>query len=47
MGNAPEVIRDAIGRMQAEESRVSAWQAAIVKAMRNLIGAKANPIRRN
>ncbi len=31
MGNAPEVIRDAIGCMQAEDSRMSAWQAAIVK----------------
>ena len=30
-GNATEVIRDAIRRMQAEESRVSAWQAAIKK----------------
>ncbi len=28
-GNATEVIRDAIRRMQAEESRVTAWQAAI------------------
>ncbi len=28
-GNATEVIRDAIRRMQAEESRVAAWQAAI------------------
>ncbi|MFN7428124.1 MAG: type II toxin-antitoxin system ParD family antitoxin [bacterium] len=28
-GNATEVIRDAIRRMQAEEARVSAWQAAI------------------
>jgi antitoxin ParD1/3/4 len=28
-GNATEVIRDAIRRMQAEEGRVSAWQAAI------------------
>jgi antitoxin ParD1/3/4 len=27
--NATEVIRDAIRRMQAEESRVSAWLAAI------------------
>jgi antitoxin ParD1/3/4 len=27
--NATEVIRDAIRRMQAEESRVAAWQAAI------------------
>jgi len=28
-GNATEVIRDAIRRMQAEESRILAWQAAI------------------
>lgn len=28
-GNATEVIRDAIRRMQAEESRVQAWHAAI------------------
>ena len=28
-GNATEVIRDAIRRMQAEESRVAAWQASI------------------
>src|SRR5262245_12702536 len=28
-GNATEVIRDAIRRMQVEESRVAAWQAAI------------------
>ena len=28
-GNATEVIRDAIRRMQAEEARVAAWQAAI------------------
>lgn len=30
-GNATEVIRDAIRRMQAEEGRVHAWQAAILK----------------
>ena len=30
-GNATEVIRDAIRRMQAEESRDAAWQAAIKK----------------
>lgn len=30
-GNATEVIRDAIRRMQAEESRAAAWQAAIAK----------------
>ena len=28
-GNATEVVRDAIRRMQAEESRISAWHAAI------------------
>lgn len=28
-GNATEVIRDAIRRMQVEESRMVAWQAAI------------------
>lgn len=28
-GNATEVIRDAIRRMQAEESCVAAWQASI------------------
>ena len=28
-GNATEVIRDAIRGMQAEESRVAAWQAAV------------------
>ena len=28
-GNATEVIRDAIRRMQAEESRIAAWQDAI------------------
>lgn len=30
-GNATEVIRDAIRRMQAEEIRISAWQSAIRK----------------
>lgn len=30
-GNATEVIRDAIRRMQAEEARIAAWQAAIQK----------------
>ncbi len=30
-GNATEVIHDEIRRMQAEESRVAAWQAAIKK----------------
>lgn len=28
-GNATEVIRDAVRRMQAEEARVAAWQTAI------------------
>ena len=28
-GNATEVVRDAVRRMQAEDSRVAAWQAAI------------------
>lgn len=28
-GNATEVIRDAVRRMQAEEARIAAWQAAI------------------
>jgi antitoxin ParD1/3/4 len=28
-GNATEVIRDAVRRMQAEEQRTRAWQAAI------------------
>lgn len=30
-GNATEVIRDAIRRMQAEEGRIADWQAAIRK----------------
>lgn len=30
-GNATEVIRDAIRRMQAEEVRIAAWQAAVRK----------------
>ena len=30
-GNATEVIRDAIRRMQSEETRVAAWQAAVAK----------------
>jgi antitoxin ParD1/3/4 len=30
-GNATEVIRDAIRRMQAEEVRIAAWHAAIKK----------------
>lgn len=30
-GNATEVVRDAIRRMQAEDLRLAAWQAAINK----------------
>ncbi len=30
-GNATEVIRDAIRRMQAEENRIAVWQIAIAK----------------
>jgi len=30
-GNATEVIRDAIRRMQTEETRLAAWRAAIKK----------------
>ena len=30
-GNATEVIRDAIRRMQAEERRIADWQAAVRK----------------
>jgi len=28
-GNATEVIRDALRRMQAEDNRIAAWQAAV------------------
>ena len=35
-GNATEVIRDAIRRMQAEESRVLAWQAAVKQGAEQL-----------
>ncbi len=34
--NATEVIRDAIRRMQAEESRISAWQSAIKQGVDQL-----------
>lgn len=30
-GNATEVIRDAIRRLQAEEVRAAAWQAAVAR----------------
>ena len=35
-GNATEVIRDAIRRMQAEESRFVAWQTALKKGNEQL-----------
>lgn len=35
-GNASEVIRDAIRRMQSEEERLNAWKAAIAKGERQL-----------
>ncbi len=34
--NATEVIRDAIRRMQAEETRISAWQSAIKQGVDQL-----------
>ena len=30
-GNATEVIRDAIRRMQTDDARIAAWQAAVAK----------------
>ena len=35
-GNATEVIRDAIRRMQAEESRMAAWHNAVKTGMDQL-----------
>ena len=35
-GNATEVIRDAIRRMRADESRLAAWHAAIAKGVAQL-----------
>jgi antitoxin ParD1/3/4 len=42
-GNATEVIRDAIRRMQAEESRVAAWHAAIKQGADQLDRGEAIP----
>lgn len=42
-GNATEVIRDAIRRMQEEESRVAAWQAAIAKGNAQLDRGEGAP----
>lgn len=35
-GNATEVIRDAIRRMQSEDERMSAWRTAIAKGEEQL-----------
>ena len=45
-GNATEVIRDAIRRMQAEESRVNAWQVAIRKGDEQLDRGEGVPYTR-
>jgi antitoxin ParD1/3/4 len=42
-GNATEVIRDAIRRMQAEELRIAAWRAAITKGNEELDRGEAIP----
>lgn len=42
-GNATEVIRDAIRRMQAEEGRVSAWRAALKKGDDDLDAGQSVP----
>lgn len=42
-GNATEVIRDAIRRMQTEENRMAAWQAAIAKGNVQLDQGKGIP----
>lgn len=42
-GNATEVIRDAIRRMQAEENRAAAWQAAIEKGVAQLDRGEGTP----
>ncbi len=42
-GNATEVIRDAPRRMQAEEFRMQAWQAAIRKGDDELARGEGNP----
>ena len=42
-GNATEVIRDAIRRMQAEEGRVGAWKAAIKKGDDDLDAGQSVP----
>ena len=42
-GNATEVIRDAIRRMQAEETRLHAWQAALKKGDDELDAGQSVP----
>ena len=42
-GNATEVIRDAIRRMQTEENRTAAWQTAIAKGNAQLDQGKSMP----
>lgn len=42
-GNATEVIRDAIRRMQAEEVRLTAWKAALKKGDDELDAGQSAP----
>jgi len=42
-GNATEVIRDAIRRMQAEDSRLEAWRAAVAAGERDLAEGAVTP----
>ena len=42
-GNATEVIRDAIRRMQAEETRLQAWKAALKKGDDELDAGQSVP----
>ncbi len=42
-GNSTEVIRDAIRRMQSEESRMAAWQTAIAKGDEQLDRGEGAP----
>lgn len=42
-GNATEVIRDAIRRMQAEEVRLTAWKAALKKGDDELDAGQSVP----
>ncbi len=44
-GNASEVIRDAIRRMQSEEERLNAWKAAIAKGEHQLDCGNGIPYR--